>query len=434
MMEKRKWLIVAACFLMVFITLGFCSSNKGLYLSAITSALGIRRSLFSINDSIRFIVSAITSFFFGSLIRRFGPRKLIAAGFLSLILSVTLYSVSDSIPGFYLGGALLGFGLAFTTTSMVGYIIGKWCPENRGTIMGFVLAANGLGGAIAAQIVSPIIYEEGNAFGYRSAYHLVAVIVAAAGVIAVSIIREPQKEESKPVSAGHGPASDASAGPGSAREAHKPPRKRRGQQWGGIAYEEVKKMPVFYITVLSVFLTGMVLQSVNGVGAAHMRDVGLDSVYVANIWSIHSLVLAAAKFLTGLLYDKKGLRFTIISCQTMTVIAILSMIFVNASPAGKHLALVYSLVSSFALPLETIMLPLIASDLFGEKSYAKIMGILLAFNTTGYAVGSPLTNLVYDKTGSYVPMFYVLVVLMGGVIAIFLAAMKSAAKLRKLYS
>lgn len=35
--------------------------------------------------------------------------------------------------------------------------------------LGFVLAANGLGGALAAQVVTPIIYQEGNPFGYRNA-------------------------------------------------------------------------------------------------------------------------------------------------------------------------------------------------------------------------------------------------------------------------
>ena len=408
MKRNRRTAVVAVCFLMVLTTLGFCSSNKGLYLSAITEALGLKRSLFAINDSIRFITAAVVSLFFGSMIRKYGPRKLIAAGFLSLIASVLAYSFSNTIPGFYLGGALLGFGLSWTTTSMVGYLIGKWCPENRGTIMGFVLAANGIGGALAAQIVSPIIYQEGNAFGYRNAYRLVALILLISGLIVVSVVREPEK-------------SDAAAFSG---------KKRRGRQWKGISFREAEHRSYFYIAVASVFLTGMVLQSVNGVGAAHMRDVGLDPAFVANVWSIHSLVLAGAKFFTGFLYDKKGMRITILFCQILALASILSMIFVGATPAGKTLAAVYCIISSFALPLETIMVPLIASDLFGEKAYAKIMGILLAFNTGGYAVGSPLTNLVYDRTGSYVPMFYVLLGIMAVVIVLFQLALRRAELVR----
>ena len=55
--EKKleyKWIIMAVSFLMLFTCLGFCSSNKGLYLGAITETLGIERSLFSLNDTFRF--------------------------------------------------------------------------------------------------------------------------------------------------------------------------------------------------------------------------------------------------------------------------------------------------------------------------------------------------------------------------------------------
>ena len=53
------------------------------------------------------------------------------------------------------------------------------------------------------------------------------------------------------------------------------------------------------------------------------------------------------------------------------------------------------------MPLETVVLPLIASDMFGRKDYPKIMGIIVAINTAGYALGSPIMGMVYDMTGTY---------------------------------
>ena len=43
---KQKWINCIILALLMFIGLGFCSSNKSLYLSAITDALGIKRSVF----------------------------------------------------------------------------------------------------------------------------------------------------------------------------------------------------------------------------------------------------------------------------------------------------------------------------------------------------------------------------------------------------
>ncbi len=74
---------------------------------------------------------------------------------------------------------------------------------------------------------------------------------------------------------------------------------------------------------------------------------------------------------------------------------------VTSTKSGMILAMVYGIFSSLALPLETIMIPIFAGDLFGQKSYHKVLGIFASVNTAGFAVGSPITNLCYDLTGSY---------------------------------
>ena len=73
---EYKWVIFAVCFLMVFICLGFCSSTKSLYLDVITKEMNIPRTQFAFNDSARFISSALVNLFFGTLIYKYGVRKL----------------------------------------------------------------------------------------------------------------------------------------------------------------------------------------------------------------------------------------------------------------------------------------------------------------------------------------------------------------------
>ncbi len=394
-----KWVIVALCFLMVFTCLGFCSSNKSLYLSAITEALGIKRSAFSIGDSCRYVTTAIVNIFFGTLVNKYGTKKLIAAGFLCLIGSCIMYIIGTNIIYFYIGGCLLGMGLSWTTTTMVGAVVGKWCKENKGTIMGAILASNGLGGALAAQIVSPIIYQEGNAFGYRNAYAVVALILLAVGILVVVFFREdPPGHDGSPIVQ---------------------KKKSRGQSWVGIEYDAAVKKTYFYLAAVCIFLTGMILQGISGVAAAHMKDVGLDASYIATVLSIHSLALAGFKFLTGFLYDRFGLRITMTICDITSVVVMLILAAITSSHLGMVLAMVYAIFSSLALPLETIMLPIFAGDLFGEKSFNKIMGLFVSINTAGYAVGTPLTNWVFDRFGTYIPMFVAGAIIMTIVTIVF---------------
>lgn len=393
--KKRKlsyqWVIVAACFFMVFVCLGFCSSNKSLYLSAITQAIGIKRSLFSINDSCRYISTAIVNIFFGSLVARFGTKKMIGIGFCALIISMLIYARAEHVMFFYLGGCFLGIGLAFTTTTMVGCVVKRWCKEHTGKIMGAVLAANGIGGAVAAQIVSPIIYEEGNPFGYRNAYLLVALILFLTGGLIMLVFREKVPEDPTAAS-----------------------KKAKGDSWVGVPFSQAKKRPYFYAVMLFIFLTGMVIQGINGIASAHMKDVGLDAGYIATVLSVHSLSLAAFKFMTGIFYDYFGGRKTMLICGVAAIAINFLLTLVSPSPAGTVIAMIYGVLSSLALPLETLMIPLLTNDLFGNADYDHILGLFISLNTAGYAVGTPLVNLCFDMAGTYVPILYVL----GGVMAL----------------
>lgn len=405
-----KWVIIGLSFLMVFVTLGFCSSNKGLYLPAITKALEVERGLFSIGDSIRFITTALVNLFFGVTVNKFGTKKLILAGFVCLISSMTMYSFGDGLIWFYIGNFLLGVGLSWTTTSMVGCIVNKWYKEKRGTIMGAVLAANGLGGAVAAQIVGPII--ESGIWGYRMAYRLVACVLLVTAVLILLFFRENPKGQNK-------------------TEIVVEKKKSRGQSWIGMDFSEAKKKGYFYIAAICVLMTGLVLQAINGVSIAHMKDVGLNPSYVTMIASIHSLTLTGFKFLTGILYDRFGLRITTIICDVTAVVVMAAIAAVTNTVTGMILAMFYGVFSSLALPLETVMLPIIAGDMFGEKSFNKIMGIFVALNNVGFAIGSPLANLVYDVCGTYQPMFVVCCVIMIFIVVLFQISISVADKNRK---
>ncbi len=407
-----KWVTVALCFLMIFTTLGFCSSNASIYTYAITETLGISRSAYSLVNSFRFVTNAIINLFFGSLLMRFGSKKMVCAGFISLILSMYIYSVASNVFVFYIGGCFLGIGMSWVGTTMVSSIINRWCTENKGTIMGIVLSANGLGGALAAQIVSPLIYDESNPFGYRNAYRLVVFILLAVAILVAIFMKDSPKNCND-----NGPT------------VHK--KKSRGKDWVGIDFSVVKKTPLFYITLACIFLTGCVLHGINGVGAVHMKDVGLDAGYIATVLSAHSLVLTVFKFLTGFIYDKFGLRVTMSVCSAAAIVSMVALSLVTNSFGGQIFAMVYGIISSLALPLETIMLPIYTGDLFGQKSYYKILGIVVSINVTGYALGGPITNIVFDITGSYMPALIGSSVLMVGVLVAMHFVISKANRIKK---
>ena len=405
------WIIVGICALMVCVVLGFCSSTKSYYITAITGNLGISRSAFSVNDSCRYVATAIVNLFFGFLIVRFGAKRLITAGFVCLISSCLIYSFATNLFVFYIGGVLLGVGLSWTTTTMVGYVINKWCTANRGTIMGAVLATNGIGGAVAVKIVAPIIHS--SAFGYRIAYRLVACILLGVFVLVLLFFKNSPK----------GAEEDT---------ANVPKKKGRGQSWEGIDYSVAVKRAYFYSALACVFLTGMILQGISGISTPHMEDVGLTDDFFSNVSVVSLVVLSVSKFLTGFMYDRFGLRATANICMVTAIVAFILLANVSVTLNGKIFAYGYGVLSALALPLETVMLPIYASDLFGDKSFSKILGLFVSVNTAGYAMGAPISNLCYDLTGSYNVALYTSTLLMLGVIIAMNTVITISNKQRKL--
>ncbi len=254
--------------------------------------------------------------------------------------------------------------------------------------MGAILAANGIGAAFATQLFAPLI--NAGKYGYRNAYLLTVFVLLAVLVLVLLFFRNnPKRIEAGDVSQKTG----------------------RDNNWEGIEFSVAVKQAPFYIVCVCVFLAGMVLQGITGVAAAYLDDVGLGA-YVATILSVHSLTLTFSKFFAGFSYDRFGLRITSGFCMSVAVVAMILLVVLPVVEYSLPLAFMYAVCAAFALPLETIMLPIYAKDLFGNRSYEKFLGIFVSINTVGYATGGFAVNLCFDTFGSYTPAFVICAVIL----------------------
>ena len=403
-----KWVILITCFFMEFLCLGFCSSNQGLYTVAVTEALNIKRSVYSLTNSIRYIVQVFTALYFGALVNRFGVRKMAAFGMLGLTGSVVIRAFATQFWHFYIGGALLGAGIVFCGGTMAGTIVRRWFKQDVGRYTGIVMSANGIGGAVAAQIITPLI-NNGETFGYRKAYLLSAAISFAITIVIMIFLREHPAD---------GPAIQHTNGK----------KQPKGKTWQGLDYDTIKKKPYFYATAALVFLTGISLQSVGSIGVVYLTDLDIPASFIATTATVSSLSLTFTKVLVGTTYDKKGLRFTLLMCIGCAMTGFVIKAVLNNSVTGMVLAMTASVLAVVASPLETVMIPLLTGDLFGSESYSKVLGIFMAMNSLGLCLGSPLGNLYYDLFGTYRPCFWFFTVLLAIVAVGYIFVIRAARK------
>ena len=391
MLQKKrpldyKWVILVICFLMEFLCLGFCSSNMGLYTKAVTEALHIKRSIYSLSSSIRYVVQVIAALYFGTLVNKFGVKKMVCVGLVSLTGSVVVRAVATQFWHLYIAGALWGLGMVFVGGTMAGAIVRRWFHQDIGRYTGIVMSANGIGGAVAAQIITPLI-NNGETFGYRKAYWLSAVIALAISIAVIALLRErPEGDVPIPEVTGK--------------------KKPRSDLWAGIPYEVVRKKPYFYATAVMVFLTGISLQSVGSISIVYLNDIGMSAGFVATVATVSSLAMTVAKIFLGVSYDKWGLRVTLLICQSAAMLGFVLKAILTNTPVGMVLALIATVLCTMAGPMETVLLPLLSGDLYGSASYTKVLGIFMAMNSLGLCLGSPLGDLYYDLFGTYRPCFW----------------------------
>ena len=405
-----KWVVLVVCFLMEFLCLGFCSSNVGLFTVPITDALHIDRITYSYWSSIRYVVQVFVALYFGTIVNRFGIKKMVLVGLCALIGATALRAVGTNVLYFYIAGALHGVGIGFVGGTMAGAIVRRWFKQDIGKYTGIVMSANGIGGATAAQVISPII-NSGETFGYRKAYLLTAVITLAISVIILIFLRD-----------------NPSDGPVVAGKQKKMPKK--GALWVGIEYEVVKKKAYFYIAAALIFLTGISLQSIGSITIVYMTDLGISPAFIATLSTVASLTLTFSKLLIGATYDKWGLRVALLMCQIAAIATFILKGMLTNSPIGLVFATAATVLSSIALPLETVMIPLMTNDLFGSASYSKVLGIFMAMNSLGLCLGSPLGELFRKISGDYRSCFWFFSIVLVIVIVSFQFILRSANKQR----
>ncbi len=94
-------------------------------------------------------------------------------------------------------------------------------------------------------------------------------------------------------------------------------------------------------------------------------------------------------------------------CFVCAFLSLGALAILDNSVMGRIMAYVRGIAGTIALPLETVMLPLFASEMFGDKSFIKVVGVFSAVNTAGLALGAPFANMCFDLFGGYNVAFIV---------------------------
>jgi MFS transporter, OFA family, oxalate/formate antiporter len=334
----------------------------------------------------------------GYLVDRFGPRLLIATGAALSGASWILSASAGSIYALYATYGLFGgIGTGIVYVGVVGLMV-RWFPDRRGLATGVVAAGYGFGAIATTFPIDSMIKSA----GVPSTLTVFGLGLGIIGVLAALFLRMPDANDRLPPPAVA--ASDRSVAP-----------------------PEMLRTNVFWLmfVMMSMMSTGG-LMIISNFGA-FARDFGVANVVV---WGFAALPLALTldRVTNGLTRPFFGWVSDHIGREnTMAIAFIMEAAAVGVMVLFRNDAMMFVLLSGvvfFGWGEIFSLFPSTLTDTFGSRFAPTNYGFLYMAQGVGSVLGGPLAAQLHDTTGSWLPVFAVIIAmdLLTGILA--LAALK----------
>ncbi|HXW89154.1 MAG TPA: oxalate/formate MFS antiporter [Terriglobales bacterium] len=326
--------------------------------------------------------------FEGYLIDRLGPRLVIGIGGLLVGAGWIGAGATTSLGELYVWYAIGGIGAGAVYGGCTGNVL-KWFPDHRGLCVGIVSGAYGIGTAVTVAPIETMI----KASGYRHAFVfwgiLQGIIVTAAAMFIVAPPKNWFPENWKPMA-------------------------NVRQNTRDLTWWEMVMQPSFYAIYIMMTLVafgGLVV-------TAQLKEIAtfyqVDKQVV--VWGLSASILAiqlnrvvngVTRPLWGWISDYVGRENAMFSAFLIEGLAIWLWL------QTIHKPLMFVLLSSlvfFAWGEIFSLFPSITADLYGRRWATTNYGVVYTSKGTASIFSAPVAAFVMYKTGSWVPVFYVMIV------------------------
>jgi len=383
------WWIVAGGFVLNFIGIGIGINAIGVFFKPVTESLGFGRGDFSLYFTIAALSMTVAAPIVGKLMEKYDVRLIMGICTALLALGFGLYSRCSTLPQFYLLSILVGIGHGGSHIIPVSTMIGNWFKEKRGLAMGIVFTATGLGGVLFNPLADWLI----RTYGWRQSYVILALVIGLTCVPTSIIVMRLSPRDKGLVALGA--TEEGSSAEGSTLAA----------PVEGLSLGDFVKRPAFWFLALMVLLINTLNMGIQQHLIPYLTDLGHDSSFAADIMGLYLGMTILGKLVLGRLCDIGGLAKGLVIFIALVVLGILALL-------GSRLALfavLFGLVYGFGNAIQTVLPPLMTSELAGMRHYPLIYGIVSIFQTLGSGIGTPLSGYIYDSRGSYAPAFWLYV-------------------------
>ncbi len=361
-----------------------------LFTQPMMATFGTSLTSIQITFSILIVVQTFLSPAQGLLVDKFGPRLLLSIGALFTGLSWILAAKATTVTALYLTYGLLGgIGTGIIYIGVVGHMV-QWFPDKRGLATGLVAAGYGVGAILTTFPIAAMM----RASGYQRVLLQFGVIFAVVGFLAAQGLRRPHPDWRAPGSGRIGAGSLL-------RESTR-----------NFNPAQMLRTPIFWLMfVMMTMMSTSGLMVTSQIGA-FTRDFGLADLLVFGLpllplaLSIDRVMNGVTRPFFGWVSDHIGRENTMVIAFTLEGVAMTLWLLNRANPVA--FVLLSGLVL-FAWGEIFSLFPATLTDTYGPKHATSNYGFLYIAQGMGSVLGGPLAAMLHQATGSWIPVFDVII-------------------------
>lgn len=340
--------------------------------------------------SVNMVLLAIFYNISGTLIAKFGARRLAIFGGLCFSAGFLLASYTQSLLWLYLtAGLLVGVGLGFGYLPPL-YVGFKWYPEARGLVSGLAVGIFAAGSGIVGPLAGGLLGWKGLIYlmGWRQTFRVLAAAYFLLTMIGSIWLNDPPADFVAPT-----PPVKAAAPKVSAYN---------------LTTSQMLKLPSFWVLwvayMFGCFSGTMTVSQIKPFADQSFPAVaGVASLVAALAIPMGSAGSAIGRFLSGWMSDHLGRLLTV---RGVLIAAFFAAPLMYQFRSSAALFFVMLFIVNYAYGTQLSVYTALAGDFYGPKFSAANYGILLLAWGTAGVFGPLVGGWVFDTYKSYQYAFY----------------------------
>ena len=357
-----------------------------LFTQPLAGALSASLPELQITFSILIVVQTFLSPWQGVLVDRFGPRLLLSIGVLVTGLSWILAAQASSLTMLYVTYGLLGgIGTGVVYVGVIGHMV-QWFPDKRGLATGLAAAGYGVGALLTTFPIAAVLRDS----TYQEALIRFGAAFGLVGLVAAQGLRRPGIREQR---------------------SHSEPQLAAGTGHS-LSPSKMLASPIFWLMFAMMAMMSTTGLMVTSQMAAFTRDFGMADVLVLGVpllplaLSLDRLTNGATRPIFGWISDRFGRENTMLIAFGLEGTAMTLWLLTRESPI---LFVLLSGLVFFGWGEIFSLFPSTLTDTFGTKHATTNYGCLYMAQGVGSILGGPLAALLHQATGSWTPVFAVII-------------------------